>query len=316
MEFDEVYSDVVDKLTTWADTLASMLPNLMVAILVIVVFWFIARLTASATNRTLKRAHTHEAARGLISRFVRIGVLVAGVVVALGVLNLDKALASILAGAGILGLALGFAFQDLAGNLISGIGLAVNQKWPFKIGDIVETNDIFGTVDKIHLRTSIIKTLDGKVVVIPNKTIYQNAVINHTSSGHRRVDVVCGVSYGDDLNTVRKVATEALNGLSERDISRDVEVYFEAFGDSSINFVGRFWIEYERHPDFLSAKSNAIVALKEAFDGNDIMIPFPIRTLDFGIRGGEPLAEAFPSSALRDSNGAKPLDDGDKERAS
>lgn len=295
MELDQIYEEVVGKLTSWANTFAEMLPNLLVAILVVVLFWVIARFACAAAERALERVNTHTAARQLISSFLRVGILIAGVVVALGVLNLDKALASILAGAGIAGLAIGFAFQDLAGNIISGIGLAVNQKWPFKIGDIIETNDVFGVVDEIHLRTSIIRTLDAKMVVIPNKQIYQSPVVNYSVSGTRRVDVSCGVSYGDDLEKVKKVVKAALSGLSTRDTSKGVEVFFEEFGGSSINFVGRFWVDYERNPDFLDARSDAIIAIKRAFDENDIMIPFPIRTLDFGIRGGKPLAEVWTS---------------------
>ncbi len=127
MALDQVYQDVMGKLTNWADAFARMLPNLIVALLVLGLFSLAARVACSASDRALRRFDTHQAARDLISRIIRIAVLLAGVVVALGVMNLDKALASILAGAGIVGLALGFAFQDLAGNLISGVGLAIHQ---------------------------------------------------------------------------------------------------------------------------------------------------------------------------------------------
>ena len=307
MEFEEVYDEVSGKLGSWAETLAEMFPNLLVAALVLAVAWLLGRFVCAASDRALRRVKTHTAARGLITRFIRLGVLVAGIVIALGVLNLDKALASVLAGAGILGLALGFAFQDLAGNIISGIGLAVNQDWPFKIGDIVETNGRFGVVDTIHLRTSIIRTLDGKMVVIPNKQVFQDDVVNHSASGERRVDIECGVSYGDDLGKVRRLVEDALSALGCRDRSRDVEVFFTGFGDSAINFVGRFWIEYETEPDYLGAVSDGVLAVKKCFDQNDIVIPFPIRTLDFGIRGGEPLSEALPALALRQERGPRPL---------
>jgi small conductance mechanosensitive channel len=298
MALDQVYQDVMGKLTKWADAFAQMLPNLIVALLVLGLFWLAARVACSASDRALRRFDTHQAARDLISRIIRIAVLLAGVVVALGVMNLDKALASILAGAGIVGLALGFAFQDLAGNLISGVGLAIHQRWPFKIGDVVETNDVFGVVEKIHLRTSIIRTLDGKMVVLPNKQIYQNKVVNYSASGTRRVDLECGVSYGDDLDKVKRVVTETLDAIEGRDRSRDVEVFFKGFGSSSVDLVGRFWVDYREHRDFLDARSRAIAAIRKAFDANDIVIPFPIRTLDFGIRGGQPLAESLPIRAL------------------
>jgi small conductance mechanosensitive channel len=192
------------------------------------------------------------------------------------------------------GLALGFAFQDLAGNLISGVGLAVHRKWPFKIGDLVETNGVFGKVEKIHLRTSLIRTLDGKLVVVPNKHIYQNEVTNYTVSGRRRVDVECGVSYGENLEHVRDVVRDALRGVCGQEDPDAVEVFFTGFGASSIDLVGRFWIDYAKQPDFLQARSDAVIAVKTAFDEHDITIPFPIRTLDFGIRGGQRLSEEIP----------------------
>lgn len=294
MQLESVYQRVTTKLTTWAGTFGEMLPNIIVALLVIGIFWLVARVACAASDRALQRLDAHEAARDLVTRMIRIAVLLVGLIVALGVMNLDKALASILAGAGVVGLALGFAFQELAGNLISGVGLAIHRKWPFKIGDLVETNDVLGIVEKIFLRTSIIRTLDGKTAVIPNKQIYQNKVINYTASGSRRVDLECGVSYGEDLDKVQRVVGETLDGLSGRDRSRDVQVFFTGFGNSSINLVGRFWIDYSKQPDFFDARSRAVVAIKQAFDSHDIVIPFPIRTLDFGIRGGKPLAEALP----------------------
>lgn len=291
MTVQEITGDVAQKIAGWLDQLALMLPNLIVAVLVITAFWFLARVASRASDRALRQFDTNEAARGLISRLLRIAILGAGLMVALGVMNLDKALASVLAGAGVVGLALGFAFQDLAGNLISGVGLAVHRKWPFKIGDLVETNGVFGNVEKIHLRTSILKTLDGKLVVVPNKHIYQSEVVNYTVSGRRRVDVECGVSYGEDLQQVEGVVRQALRGVCGQDDPDEVQVFFTGFGNSSIDLVGRFWIDYEKQPDFLQARSDAVMAVKRAFDENDITIPFPIRTLDFGIRGGQPLSK-------------------------
>lgn len=160
MSLDQLDAEVTGKLSTWAAYLAELLPNLIVALLVIGIFWVLARIACSPIDRTLRRLDTHQAARDSISRMIHIVVLLVGVIVALRVMNLDKALASILAGAGIVSLALGFALQELAGNVISGVGLAIHQKWPFKIGDIIETNDVFAVVEQTNLRTSMIHTLD------------------------------------------------------------------------------------------------------------------------------------------------------------
>ncbi|MEM6960570.1 MAG: mechanosensitive ion channel family protein [Myxococcota bacterium] len=299
MDFAFLYDALIAKLKLWAEGLTTMLPNAMVATAVVIAFWLLSKLAYKVSQKTLERIQTNKAARSLMSTAVRVSVFGAGIVIALGVLNLDKALTSILAGAGVVGLALGFAFQDLAANLISGIGLAMNQELPFKIGDVVETNNTFGTVKSIGLRTSLIHTPDGKTVVIPNKNVYQDKVVNYSAAGRIRIDLSCGVSYGDDLQKVQSVALEAMEQLSSRDTSLPVEFYFQGFGDSSINLLACFWVRYEKHADYLNAMSEAVKRLKGAFDEHDIVIPFPIRTLDFGIRGGEPLASVLAHRADR-----------------
>ena len=231
---------------------------------------------------------------GLAQTILGVLVIGIGVFIALSILNLDGMVTSLLAGAGIIGLALGFAFQDIASNFISGILLSVRH--PFGIGDIIETNDLFGTVEKLNLRNTVIRTPQGQVIYVPNKVVYENPLMNYTKNGERRIDLSCGVSYGDDLEKARKVALEAIDGLDAKDTSRDVELYYNEFGDSSINFTLRFWIAFEKLPQYWGAQSEAIMALKKAFDENDIMIPFPIRTLDFGIRGGEQLNASMISN--------------------
>lgn len=119
--------------------------------------------------------------------------------------------------------------------------------------------------------------------------VFENPFTNYTKNGERRIDLTCGVSYGDNLEKVKEVTLKAVSGIKTRDKSRDVEFFYSEFGDSSINFVVRFWVDFHLHKDFWDPQSEAIMAIKKAFDDNDIMIPFPIRTLDFGIKGGEKL---------------------------
>ncbi len=295
---DELIKPVLKKLQAWGEGLISMLPNVIVAGLVLVFFWFVAKGVSKVASRAMHKMHVHDAARSLILAFIRIAVMFAGTMVALGVLNLDRALASILAGAGIVGLALGFAFQDLAANLISGVGLAIHKRLPFQINDVIETNEVLGTVRDINLRTTMIETFDGKTVILPNKQIYQEKLTNYTLNGRIRLDLKCGVSYGDDLAKVTDVAKGAMEAVEGRDSTRDVKVFFEGFGDSSINFTAMVWLKYGNHADYLTVQHNAILALKSAFDEANVTIPFPIRTLDFGIKGGERLAEVVQGTTL------------------
>jgi small conductance mechanosensitive channel len=206
-------------------------------------------------------------------------VVMTGVFFALGVLGLDKTLTSLLAGAGIIGLALGLAFQDMGANLLSGIYMSIER--PFRTGHLIKSNDYFGTVERISLRQTEILTPEGQLVLIPNKKIFENPIINFSATSRRRVDIPVGVSYADDLEHVKQIAIAALRELPSRDPSRDVELYYDEFGESSINFVVRFWISFARQPDFLQARSEAIERIKNAFDANEITIPFPIRTIEF-----------------------------------
>ena len=127
--------------------------------------------------------------------------------------------------------------------------------------------------------------------------MYNNSLVNYSAYGTRKVDLSCGVSYGDDLEKVKRLSVEAVREKVEAcDKDKEIEFFFTEFGDSSINFLLRFWIRDYNQPSYLRARSEAIMALKKTFDENDIMIPFPIRTLDFGIKGGETLREMLGKS--------------------
>jgi len=129
------------------------------------------------------------------------------------------------------------------------------------------------------------------LVLVPNKMVFENPTTNYSSHGIRRVDLEVGVSYAEDLERVQQVVIQALEEVKNRVKTRDIEVMYDSFGNSSINLEARFWVRYSRQVDYVGAKSDAIIRIKKAFDANNILIPFPIRTLDFGIKGGEKLSE-------------------------
>lgn len=296
MEIDvqKIYEIISEKLDTWFTTAIEMLPNLVMALIVMILFYVLAKIIKRFTGKLLAKVTYNKTVTNLSQTILGIMILGTGLFFSLSILNLDGTVTSLLAGAGIIGLALGFAFQDIAANFISGILLSVRH--PFGIGDVIKTNDYFGTVQELNLRNTIIRTPQGQIVYVPNKVVFENPFTNYTKNGERRVDLACGISYGDDLEKVKKVTIDAISTVKERDQDRDVELFFYEFGSSSINFEVRFWIDFRNNPDFWVAQSEAIMKLKKAFDENDIMIPFPIRTLDFGIRGGEKLNSMLPSN--------------------
>ncbi|MEO9871975.1 mechanosensitive ion channel family protein [Ekhidna sp.] len=291
MKFDlkEAWNIAVGKIENWFESLAAMVPNLVVAAIIFILFFILARFARRLSGKVIRKFSNRTAVNALATTIFQILILGAGLIIVLNVLDLEQAVTSLLAGAGIIGLALGFAFQDIAANFISGILMAFRQ--PIKVGDIVETNDYMGEVEKIDLRVTTIRTFQGLHVLIPNKEVFQNPLKNYTKTHERRIDLSVGVSYADDLEKVRDIAEKTIKKLPFLLDGKEVNLFYNEFGDSSINFEIMFWIKYPGQAGFLKARSEAIIAIKKAFDENQITIPFPIRTLDFGIKGGERLSE-------------------------
>jgi len=294
-ELNDTYSIVMGKVESWITGFIEMLPNLVVALLVLILFYVIGKFARKAVTKLLKKVSVNKTVTNLLETIIGISIIGIGVFIALSIIGFDDAVTSLLAGAGIIGLALGFAFQDIASNFISGVILSIRH--PFGIGDIISTNDYYGTVTKLNLRNTIIRTVTGQIVYVPNKSVFEKPLENFTTTGERRIDLSCGISYGDDLEKARDIATKAVDKLEHVKSHKGIEFYFDEFGSSSINFKIRFWVAFSKNPDFWDARSEAIIAISKAFDAHDIMIPFPIRTLDFGIRGGEKLNSMLGPSA-------------------
>ncbi len=306
-QIQQALQKLTDKLGAWLDGFILALPNIAVAMLVLIASFFVARLLKKGARKGLLKATGNLTVVGVLSNVIVALFMVIVLFVILSILNLDDAFTALLGTAGVLGLAVGLALQDPLVNLFSGILMSVREK--YSIGDLVESNGYFGKIEKINLRSTIIKTPTGQEVIIPNRDVLQNPLVNYTRSGERRVDIDCGVSYGDDLEEVRDIAVEAItNSDIELMEGKPVEIFFKEFGDSSINFVLRFWYNTTMQRDYFAAKNQGIIALKNAFDRNGITIPFPIRTMDFGIVGGVRLDDLYPSGELAASSGTNGYD--------
>ena len=297
MGIGKAWGLLIAKVLGWTRDFILLLPNLAVAVAVVVGFWLVAKLARNLLHRVLRRISHSEQVNRLLGQAVFLAFVVAGLFVALGIVGLQKTVASLLAGAGILGLALGFAFQDIAANFMAGIYLSIER--PFRAGNLIQTKDIQGIVKQVHLRWTEIRVPQGQVVMVPNKQVFENPITNYTAPGERRIDLKAGVSYGDDLDKVKRVAREAIGTVPARRPDREIELFFQEFGDSSINFVVRFWIEFtSKQSDYLRAQSEAIERLKKAFDANGITMPFPTRTLDFAVKGGQSLGQALAEAGV------------------
>jgi len=254
---------VAGKLMSWAQGALLILPNVVVAILVLLFCWMAARVVNTLVHRVVSRFHPNRDVVRLLS-FLASGVLLAGgVFVALGVLHLDKTVTSLLTGVGILGLTLGFALQDVASNLMAGLLIELNH--PFRVHDVIETNGFVGRVTRITLRDTEILQLDGQIVIVPNKEIFSKPVVNHSSAAGRRVDFEIKVPLDADLEAALHTARDAVTSIERRDRSKDIELFFKSVEDTGIPLLVRFWINSGDEVEYLRARSSAIQRIKQAF---------------------------------------------------
>ncbi len=285
----ELFAIIHEKLTHWLHTAAAFLPNAVAAAAILFCTYFVSGWIRRLADRGLNRVIHNAALVHLLGTVVRFIAFAGGLILALNILALDRAVFSLLAGVGVIGLALGFAFQDMAANLISGVALVMKRDKPFKVGDLIETNGVQAFVTEINLRDTELRTFDGQAVFIPNSAIFKAQVKNYSLLGSRRVVLKLGVSYGDDLDEIERVLLEVVNGLPDLHPETKPDVAFVDFGDSAIDAQVRFWVKYPG-VDVVVAKHRLIKGIKAAMDAHGLVIPFPIRTMDFDIRGGKTLA--------------------------
>lgn len=291
VSFNKALDLLVDKLITWFEQGVLLLPNIIIAILLVTIGMIVANFVAGFVEKPLIKYLKNKALASFLVTLSKITIVFCGILLAISVLHLDKAITSLLAGVGILGVTLGFAFQDITANFLSGIAMAINTKYPFAVGDIIQTKEITGNVEYINLRSTTIRTFQGQMVIVPNRQIYENPITNFSFLGMRRVDLEVGISYAENLEKVKELVLDTVKNLDDIVQSQPIDLYYEEFGDSSINFVVRFWVNFTKQTEYKEAKSNAIIEIKKIFDANGITIPFPIRTLDFGIKGGKTLSQ-------------------------
>ena len=280
LKISEAWKKMIDRIEGWVDQLIINLPNIIIAIMVFIMAIILSKYISKLTLKLLGKSKLQPSMRQVISRLVSVFVILLGLFLILGILDLSKTLNTILTGAGVAGLAVGLALQGALANTYSGIVLSYIKH--LKFGDWIQTNNYSGEIVDIDLRSVTIKEIDNNLVYIPNKLVLENPIKNFSSTAQSRVILECGVGYSSDLEFVRELVIKTIvENFEAVETTNEVIFLYTGFGDSSINFQTRFWINSTSGLEVLKAKTNAIIAIKKAFDANDINIPFPIRTLDF-----------------------------------
>ena len=249
------------------------LPSLLTAILILCVFFILYRLAAGLLGRLMNRTRADPAARDIAVRLTRYAILAIGLMMAASQLGIQ--VGSLLAGVGIIGLALGLAAQDSLANLVAGITILWDR--PFRIGDNVTVSGTFGKVKEIGLRTTRIRTVEHLDAILPNKEIINAKIVNHTLSPMMRLGIPVGIAYKEDTREARRVLLEAVAGHDLVLEQPEPQVVVTELADSAVNLELRVWLRdpYEERAATFTMVELAKIALDEA----GIEIPFPQRTL-------------------------------------
>lgn len=279
---EEAFNKLQEKFQSILEYIILLTPNLAISLLVVFIGFFLVHIIQRRLEKVLGKYLSNYSMAIVMSKVVAFFLSIGLLFIVLGILQLDKLLTSLLATAGVLGLAIGLALQEPLTNAFSGIMLLVKKR--LHIGDVIESIDHFGIVTEINLRSTVLHTPAGQVVTIPNRSVIQNPIINYSYLGKRRIELDCGISYTENLDYVEEVVRKALIDM-ERLESEKIEFFYTEFGESSINFKIRFWSNQVNQTAYLHYKSEALRKIKRAFDNNNITIPFPIRTIDFALKG-------------------------------
>ncbi|MFH1719431.1 MAG: mechanosensitive ion channel domain-containing protein [Planctomycetota bacterium] len=251
------------------------------AIIIFVVGRWVAKIISRLVGKVMTRAKIDLTLVNFVQDLCYVALLAFVVIAALEKLGVNTASFAVVVGAA--GLAIGFALQGSLGNFAAGVILIIFK--PFKVGDFVELGGKMGTVKEIQIFNTILSSPDNVRVIVPNSQVTGSNIMNYTVNGTRRVDMVVGVSYSDDLKKTRQVIEGVLAADSRilKDPAPTVAVF--ELGDSSVNFVVRPWVN---SADYWSVRFDTIRDVKLALDKNGITIPFPQR--DIHMKSGAPKA--------------------------
>lgn len=245
------------------------LPNVIAAFVVLVVFWVGMVVLTRLLAVQLRRTDLPGATRDLLLKLLKYTIVVIALLAAAQ--QFDIKITSILAGLGVAGLAASLAAQETIANTIAGITLVLDK--PFQVGDWVEIAGIHAHVESIRLRTTTLTTFDNQTIVIPNKLISQERIINYTLVPRIRVRVPIGIAYKEDIRQARQVLLATLTGDDDILAEPQPKVLVTGLGASSVNVELRFWIQ--NPPLQLSKQWEYTEKCKYALDEAGIEIPFP-----------------------------------------
>lgn len=258
---------------TWlSDYVIPWVINIAIAIAIYVVGRVISKVIVKSLLKLMERAKVDLSLREFVGNILNVVLLVVIVIAALEQLGVDTT--SIVAIFAAAGLAVGLALKDSLSNFAAGVMLIVFK--PFKIGDAINAAGTTGKVQSIRIFNTLLRTPDNQEIIIPNSHIYSDVITNITACDTRRIDLVIGIGYGDNIRKAKSTIEEIFNNNSA--VLKDPEpvIMVLELGESSIDLAVRPWVKIE---DYWTVRSDLLQTIKEAFDQQGISIPYPQRDI-------------------------------------
>ena len=247
--------------------------NIGIFVATVVGFWIVGFLLSKLIDRALRLAKlTSVLLRNFLERAVRYAFTIIGIIVGLSAMEIN--IGPLLAVVGATGFAIAFALQSTLSNFASGLMIMFYK--PFDVGDVVEVGGLVGIVKSMSLVNTTITKFDNQVMIVPNNSIWGNTITNITGSDQRRVDLVFGISYSDDIDQAQKILEDIVKEHPLVLDEPEPTIKIDELADSSVNFICRPWVKTD---DFGPVRWDIIRTVKERFDQAGISIPFPQRDI-------------------------------------
>ncbi|MBL4878541.1 mechanosensitive ion channel [uncultured Hyphomonas sp.] len=277
MEFTPI-EDLKAEVESMASAFFKSLPNLTIALVILVVTLLAGRIIRAVVSAAMQRAHVRDALVTLARNLISIAAWVLGVAIAMTVIFPSVSPSDIIAGLGLTSVAIGFAFKDVFENFLAGVIILGREK--LRIGDVIECEDVYGRVENILIRETHVREIDGELVIVPNSYLFKNPVNIETDRGLKRQELVVGVDYDTDMRQAKAVLQDALESCETVKQSETKDVQCVSFGGSSIDFKLLWW-SGSRPAEQRETYDEVAFAVKDALDEAGITIPFPQSTLSF-----------------------------------
>lgn len=272
-------STLLDKMQAMLNGFIILLPNIVLALIVFAIFFFVAR-AIKRVVRNLTRDRREARNLGMVlGRLAQGTTILVGLFIALSIVIPSLKANDLVQLLGISGVAIGFAFRDILQNFLAGILILLTE--PFQIDDQIVFKDFEGTVENIQTRATTIRTYDGRRIVIPNSELFTNSVTVNTAFENRRLEYDVGIGYGDDIDEARRLILEAMHGTEGVLENPAPDAIVVELAGSAINIRARWWIQPPRRADVLDLQDRVLTNIKNKLTANGIDLPFPTRQILF-----------------------------------